>query len=65
MSERTIVVDIDDPQTSVEQPTPALRWLASRDLPKRLQQRWCITKYDSNGPVGTHLEWRDVPTEAR
>lgn len=31
-------------------------------IPHRLQQKWHITEYESDGLVRHFFEWRDVPT---
>lgn len=59
------MVQIKFPKSTIEEPTPAMRWLRKHhpEGPLVLQQVWKIVGYDEDGkPCSVNSEWRDVPT---
>lgn len=47
----------------IYQATPELRWLQYRpaERPPVLQQRWSVSRQDSDGAKRVTSEWRNIP----
>lgn len=50
-----------EPDSTVDQPLPELRWNSLWTQAPILQQRWLITRYRGQVPIDQRQEWRDVP----
>lgn len=58
-------IHVTDSDHEQQQASVELRWLGKKGAttdPRRLQQGWTITRFDSDGrAVSQRIEWRDIP----